>query len=204
MRCALLGSPGIGVPYRLPFRVTGSQATLLGAGATYLAVVAGHQLDLQFNGIGPVTVTFTGAEVGQAAFHAAINAVLNLFGMPTGATAVAGVANSGGQSLFSAPFLGSFSGGEVLPTTDADVLASLGIAVAPFVSAVPGLTVYCGRYARQVGGPRDVLAAGVNQHFIFLGNRYGNGVMVLDRNAPAAPAAQPSSDDVRYNPSGLP
>lgn len=200
MRVALLGSPGVGVPPRLPFRVTGSQATLLGAGATYAAVVAGHQLELRFDGVAsPVIVTFDGTENNQALFIAKINATLNLFGMPTGATAVAGVANSAGQLLFSAPFLGSLSGGEVLPTTDADVLASLGIAAGPFLAAAPGLTMYCGRYARQVGGPRNI-GGGVNQHFVFLGKRYGGSVMVLDRSV----ASTVSADSVRFVPSSLP
>jgi hypothetical protein len=185
---------------RLPFRVTGSQARLLGAGATYLAVPPGNNLSLSFNGIPQiVTIPFTGAEVGQAAFHAAINAFLTLLGMPTGATAAASVADSAGQSLFVAPFLGTFSGGAVLAASSAAVLASLGIAVGPFAVAVAGLTMVGGLAARQVGGPSQVAGA-VNQRFVFLGGGPGRSVMILDRGVVQAVSA----DSARINPSGLP
>jgi hypothetical protein len=200
MRVALLGSPGIGVPFRLPFRVTGGQATKLGAGATYAAVVAGHHLDLSFNGIPQaIIIPFTGAEATQAAFNAVIQPILRALGMPTGATAVADVVNSGGEELFSAPFLGTFSGGAVLGSTSADVLASLGITATAFAAAVAGLTMFAGRAARQVGGPPQIAGA-VNQHYVFLGSGMPRGVMVLDRNVLAAVSA----DSVRINPSGLP
>jgi len=208
MRVALLGSPGIGVPYRLPFRVTGQQAFKNGAAATYAAVVAGHHLDLSLNGIqGTVIVTFAGTENTQALFFAAINAVLNTLGQSfpiIGGTslgvqsgAAGRVVNNAGQVQLQAPFLGNMSGGSILPTTSADVLVSLGLAAGAFTAAVAAVQAQPGTgglYAGQISGTGTTGAR--NQHAIVAAVGMNRAVLLLDRGV----AFATSSDNVRLIP----
>jgi len=202
---AILGSPGLGVPMRTPFRVAPVQgltlnnpasATKTGAAATYAAVPAGNVLVMTFNGIpGTVTVTFAGTENSQATFHAAINAVLNLLGTPLPFGAPAGVVNSAGQSQFIAPFFGSFSGGAVTGATSAAVLVSLGITATAFAAATGGVQTYAGQYARQMGGMK-VAGATFIQRFLPVNLGPHPQVLMLDRGAAAAVL----SDNPRYGP----
>ncbi len=107
--------------------IAATPATLTGAAATYAAVVAGHQLVLQIDGVsGTQAITFAGTENSQALFHAKINQQL-----------VGGyVENDGGQTKLVTNVTGSAAGGAIV-SGDADVLASLGLAAAPLVNAGP-------------------------------------------------------------------
>lgn len=97
-----------------------------GAGATYAAVVAGNSLDVTINGFpGTQIITFTGAEVTEAAFLARINGII------MGAQAL----DNAGQVRIQTDRRGSGAGGTVAASTDADVLASLGLTVGAFVAA---------------------------------------------------------------------
>src|SRR4029077_19445590 len=92
---------------------------------TYAAVTANHHLDLKVNGI-PYIFTFTGAENNQAAFFAVINGV-----SPSVITAT----NAAGQTQLNV--IQAFNGilsGEVLASSSADVLASLGLAAGVFTT----------------------------------------------------------------------
>lgn len=206
MRMAILGSPGLGVMMRVPFRVTpqlggtvgnAASAKVTGAAATYAAVVAGHHLDLNFNGIqGLVVVPFTGAEAAQAAFLASINLVISLLGTPLPFGAPAAAVNSGGQVQIVAPFFGSFSGGNIAATTSADVQASLGLAPGALAAATGGVQTQGGQYARQMGGLK-VAGAAFIQRFqpVGFGGHLPRQVM-LDRGVAAATL----SDNPRYGP----
>lgn len=204
MRMAILGSPGLGVPMRTPFRVATqlgntvnnpASAVKDGAGATYAAVVAGHRLNMTLNGIqGTVSIVFAGTENSQATFHATMNAVLNLLGTPLPFGAPAGAVNKAGQTEVIAPFFGSFSGGAII-ASDADVLASLGLAVGAFAAATGGVQTPGGQYARQIGGFKTPGAAFI-QRFQPLNMGLANVMAMLDRGA----AATVLSDNPRYGP----
>lgn len=205
MRMALLGSPGLGVVPRLPFRVAPqlgltvdnpASAKITGAAATYAAVVAGHHLDLTFNGIpGTVVVPFTGAEAAEADFLLAINAVLNLLGSPLPFGAPAGAVDKAGQIQLIAPFFGTFSGGTVAATTSADVQASLGIAPGAFAAATGGVQTVGGQFARQMGGYKTA-GAGFIQRFQPIFSSRSPSLVMLDRGVAAAVL----SDNPRYGP----
>jgi len=205
MRMAILGSPGLGAPMRTPWRVALALGLTLsnpassfknGAAATYAAVVAGHKLDLTLNGIpGTISVTFTGAEATQAAFLARLNAVLNVFGTPLPFGAPAGAVANGGQIQLIAPFFGNFSGGAVLGSSDADVIASLGQPAGAYAAATGGVQVQGGQYARQIGGMKIPGAAFI-QRFQPINLGIGNAMLMLDRGA----AATVLSDNPRYGP----
>lgn len=205
MRMAILGSPGLGAPMRTPFRVATALGLTLnnpasairnGAGATYAAVVANNSLDLTLNGIpGVISVTFTGAEAAQAAFLARLNAVLNVFGTPLPFGAPAGAVNIAGQVQLIAPFFGTFSGGTIEATSDADVLASLGLAPGAFTAATGGVQTQNGQYARQMGGMR-VAGAAFIQRFLPISRGLQSPMLMLDRGAVAAVL----SDNPRYGP----
>jgi hypothetical protein len=203
---ALLGSPGLGVMPRVPFRVATALGLTLsnpasafknGAAATYAAVVAGHKLDLSLNGIqGTVSVIFTGAEAAQAAFLARINAVLNLLGTPLPFGAPAGAVNNAGQIQLIAPFFGTFSGGSVLGSTDADVIASLGQAAGAFTAATGGVQVPgFGAYARQMGGYK-VAGASFIQRALPIRSQLNGSLLMLDRGV----AATVLADSARFTP----
>lgn len=190
MRLALLGSPGIAIPYRPVFPVSGTGVSKTGAGATYAAVVAGHVLvvhSVNFPTPGNnVTVTFTGAEAAQADFLAAINAQSKgLF------RAVA----AGGQIKLIANQLGTISVADVGAGTSADVLASLGITATAFGTAATSARGPYGRAAIAYdGGPG---AAGSQR---FMGARaMAARSFVLDRNA----AATVFSDNLRPLPNPI-
>lgn len=211
MRMAILGSPGLGSPMRTPFRVATALGLTLsnpassiknGAAATYAAVAANHKLRLQLNGVpGNVDIVFTGAEAAQAAFLARLNTVMNVFGTPLPFGAPAGAVNNAGQIQLIAPFFGTFSGGTVDAASDADVLASLGLAAGAFAPATGGTPVndgvqtYNGRYARQIGGFK-LVGANFFQRFLPMNTGLGNIMLMLDRGA----AATVLSDNPRYGP----
>lgn len=106
-------------------------AVLTGSGATYAAVTAGHTLVLNYGGTN-ATVTFTGSEANQAAFHNAINGQVAI----SGATKLGLVSNSAGESRFTTNQKGTGAAGAIV-SGDADVLASLGITAAAFTNAGP-------------------------------------------------------------------
>ena len=100
---------------------TGSPATLVPSGATYAAVAAGHQLIAvaAINGIpaGSASVSFDGTETTVAAFMAAIGAQAEfLVGE-----------DPSGEIHLPPMFSGSIFSLLVDPSSDADVLASLGL-----------------------------------------------------------------------------
>lgn len=106
------------------FRAT--PAEVLGAGATYAAVTAGYRLRLLLGGVAR-DVAFGGAENTQAAFLAAINAAVpGLFAR-----------DDGGEVELVTDQRGSSAALSVLGTTDADVLASLGLSVGAGTNAGP-------------------------------------------------------------------
>lgn len=179
MRIALLGSPGIGVPYRPVFQVSGTGVSKTGAAATYAAVVALHVLVISFpnTNLANVTVTFTGAEASQAAFLAAINA-------QSQGRFIA--VNSGGQVRLIATQLGSMSSAAVAAGTDADVLASLGLTATAFGVA--------GTSARAPYGRAAIAYDGGALHQRFLAGTIS--AFILDRNA--APTV--FADNVHQNP----
>lgn len=100
-------------------------AAVVGAGATYAPVTAGHTLTLLYTPPGTTVVSFSGAENSQATFLATLNAALAPF-----ATA----SNSGGQIRIqlvgNLQMYGASSGSIV--SGSADVLASLGLTVGAF------------------------------------------------------------------------
>lgn len=106
------------------FRAT--PAVLLGVAATFLAVTAGHRLRLSVGGVAR-DVTFDGTEATEAAFLAAIN------------SQVPGVyaEDDSGMARIATDQRGSGAAIAVLAGTDADVLASLGLAVAAGTNAGP-------------------------------------------------------------------
>ena len=138
MRIALFGSPGVARPVNLPRHMVrqGTPGRLTGALGTFLAVASGSHLDLHVGNITPSTLSiiFDGTEVGLAAFVAKINLVRRtgvLLPAPSGPFFQKGgfVAQpSGGQLQLEAFYKGSMAGIEVLPSTSADVLVSLGLA----------------------------------------------------------------------------
>jgi hypothetical protein len=137
MRAALFGSPGVSRPVNLPRHMIrrGTPGRLTGVAGTFLAVTAGHHLDLHVGNITPSTlvINFDGTEVGLAAFVARINLVRRtgvLLPAPAGPFFQKGgfVAQpSGGQLQLEAFYKGSMAGIQVLGTTSADVLVSLGL-----------------------------------------------------------------------------
>jgi hypothetical protein len=138
MRIALFGSPGVARPVNLPRHMVrrGTPGRLTGALGTFAAVVAGHHLDLHVGNISPSTlvINFDGTEASLADFIARINLVRRtgvLLPAPSGPFFQKGgfVAQaSGGQLQLEAFYKGSMAGIEVLPSTSADVLVSLGLA----------------------------------------------------------------------------
>lgn len=128
MRIALFGSPGISRPVNLPRHMVrqGTPGRLTGTAGTFAAVVAGHHLDLHVGNITPHTlvIPFTGAEATLAAFVARINAVRAAFFQQGGFKAQP----AAGQLQLEAFYKGSMAGIQVLGTTSADVLVSLGLA----------------------------------------------------------------------------
>lgn len=121
--CRLFLLPDVGVTF-------GASATTTGSGATYAAVTAGHHLDVRVDGI-TFIFTFAGTEASQAAFHAVIN---------TTSPSVISAANAAGQTqlVTNAGFAQGFNGinsGEILTSSSADVLTSLGLASGQFASA---------------------------------------------------------------------
>lgn len=207
MRTALLGSPGRGIPPRLPLRmVTAVGATITGAGATYAAVVAGHKLIIRRPqdpiGFPVAIVTFTGAENTQALFHAAINAqIAGLAGgiVPGGA---AQATNAGGQTRLTTTQKGAMAIGTVIDAaTNADVLASLGLAAGPFVApAAPSVMPFTGAAgSRFFGNPVLAGPGGVHfQHGTVIRRGGGYALLVVDRLAPGNVAA----DSTRFVPRG--
>lgn len=127
MRAALFGSLGVARPPNLPRHMIrrGTPARLTGVAGTFAAVVAGHHLDLHVPNITPTTlvIPFTGAEATLNAFIARINAVRQAFFQHGGFVAQA----SAGQLQLEAFYKGSMGGVEVLPSSSADVLVSLGV-----------------------------------------------------------------------------
>ena len=109
-------------------------AKLLGTGGTFAAVTAGHQLVVRCSVYGTITIAFSGAEVGIAAFIAAMIAV-----SPT--LQAANPINVSGQlQLTSAVSTGyNRSFGTVLASSSADVLTSLGLTARNF-ETLPRLT----------------------------------------------------------------
>lgn len=202
MRTALLGSPGRGIPPRLPLRmVTAVGATKTGAGATYAAVVAGHKLILvRPQDAAPVAiVTFTGAENSQATFHAAINAQIGpvVGGVVPGGAALA--SNAAGQTRLTTTQLGAMSiGTTVSAASDADVLASLGLAagafVAPAAPSVMRMTGFAG--GRFFGNP--AISGTHFQHGTVIRRGGGSALLVVDRLA----AGNVAADSSRFAPRG--
>jgi hypothetical protein len=177
MRVALLGSPGVAMPYRPVFQVSGAGVSKTGAAATYAAVVANHVLVVTSRNWATVTVTFTGAEASQAAFIAAINAQSKGRFIAT---------NVGGQIKLTSTDLGSMSQAAVDAATSADVLASLGITATAFGTAATSARAPYGRAAIAYdGGPT---------HQRFLAGMIS--AFILDRNA----ANTVFSDNVQQKP----
>jgi hypothetical protein len=107
-------------------------AHVTSSGATYAAVTPLHHLDFLIDGY-TVIATFTGAENSQGTFLTAINSVANLsLGL---LASIAGV-----EILYQAvapnSSLSGVSSGQILASTSADVLTSLGLTVGPFIPAV--------------------------------------------------------------------
>jgi hypothetical protein len=200
MRSALLGSPGVGTRYRLPFRVGGQspEARLINAAPTYAAVVANHTLDIQVYvpGLGLVTesIVFAGTENTRALFIAAINAQAQHFkAVASGATLIS----------FRTTLLGSLAAATVLapPASDADVLASLGLVGGTAFDAAFGVRLlgqpHYGRCATQYfGGKTPAGADSANQHGITAVAGIAPVLLIVDRNQPRTV----SSDLVRFTP----
>jgi hypothetical protein len=105
------------------FLVTVNPTFQQGTLGTFVAVVPGHHLDMIIQDQGPVSAVFTGAEVGIAAFIAALTP------SPLGVTG-ATFTNVAGQLKVSSAAAGNVSFGQILGTSSADVLASLGLTAA--------------------------------------------------------------------------
>lgn len=137
MRAALFGSLGVARPVNLPRHMVrrGTPARLTGIAGTFAPVVAGHHLDLHVPNIAPSTlvINFDGTENSLASFIARINLVRRtgvLLPTPAGPFFQKGgfVAQpSGGQIQLEAFYKGSMGAVEVLVTSSADVLLSLGL-----------------------------------------------------------------------------
>jgi hypothetical protein len=209
MRSALLGSPGVGTRYRLPFRVGGQspEARLINAAPTYAAVVANHTLDVEVYvpGIGLVTesIVFAGTENTRALFIAAINAQAQHFkAVASGATLIS----------FRTALLGSLAAATVLapPASDADVLASLGLVGGTAFDPAFGVRVlgqphygknavqYFGGKKPSFGAPTTVHSA--NQHGVTVQAGIAPVLLIVDRNQPRTV----SSDLVRFTPQPVP
>jgi len=138
MRAALFGSLGVARPPNLPRHMIryGTPGRLDGALGTFLAVAPGDHLDLHVANIAPATlvIPFTGAEVGLAAFVARINAVRATFFQKGGFVALP----NAGQLRLEAFYKGSMSEIEVLPSTSAAVLVSLGLAAGQIAAPASG------------------------------------------------------------------
>lgn len=187
MRLALLGSPGIAIPYRPVFKISGVGVSKIGAGGTFAAVAPGDVLvihSVNFPTAGNLgTVTFAGTENSPATFAAAINAQSKgLF---------SAVVVGGQITLFNAQ-KGSLSIADVTAATSAAVLASLGITATAFATAATQAQAPYGRAATVYDGSRT---APFHQKFL-AAIGYGRRSFVLDRNA----AATVFSDDVRQTP----
>jgi hypothetical protein len=191
MRLAMLGSPGVGRGGYLPnVRVLGTPASIVGAGATYAPVVAGHKLLLQVNGIpGTVTITFTGLENNQATFLVTLEAQRKGFrALPAGA-----------QIELDTFAVGSYAGAEILPASDADVLASLGLAAGVFAAGAGAGLInanYMAQAVRYFGGPTS------NQHAIMGIHASGRAVIfMVDRQVASGPSTGIASDLMQVTPS---
>lgn len=193
MRAALLGSPGVGVPFRTPFAIQASPATVVGAGATYAAVVAGHTLKIARpeDTAAPLTVTFDGTEATQAAFLAKINAQIGQW-----ITA----ANAGGQVRLTTTQRGSIITGTVIDlASDADVLASLGLVAGAFgTPAAASKVPYTGPAGQLwLGVLRVPLGGQQYQHATVIRNGHHAALLLVDRGA----AGDTASDVTTFAPS---
>ena len=109
--------------------IAAKRASITGAGATYAAVTAGHTLDLEIQGVAQ-SITFAGTENDELSYLTTIGAQL------VGASATLSV----GELKIICDIAGSSSDGEVMLSSDADVLAALGLAAGAFTIA-PGSNV---------------------------------------------------------------
>jgi hypothetical protein len=195
MRLAMLGSPGVGGGgYRPNVPVIGTPFIVRGAGATYAAVVAGHKLQLRINNA-PVTITFTGAENSENTFLATINAQRQGFLAEDSPTVP-------GQIELRSFAKGSFALIEILGSTDADVLASLGFFGATSIASFGAGLInknYAAQATRYFGGTTGTPGVQSNQHAIaaIVGNRAI--ILMVDRQVP--PTTSPDQTQVTPKPS---
>jgi len=114
--------PGCVAWYRADQSIALNESIIIGSGATYAPVVAGHHLDVHLFDRPDFFVTpFTGAENSQASFLATLSSA------PYNSNA------AGGQIELRAGVAAHiYSSGDILPSSSADVLASLGLVVGPF------------------------------------------------------------------------
>jgi hypothetical protein len=217
MRAAILGSVGVGVPLyttrcrRVPFKITGTPAQQVGSAlATYAAVTANHTLDISIKVPGRTLTTysviFDGTENTRSLFLDRINE--GLASVKAYARAVAVGVN---QIAVQTTMLGSLAIGAILNTSDADVLASLGLTAADFDPSygVRVLGSSGSKYGKSgvqyFGGEKPVFGSpepsvhSANQHFTVVSGRCGIAVMI-DRNA----ADTVASDKVSYKPEPQP
>lgn len=176
MRCALLGSPGIGVPFRTPFAIVAGAASIVGAGATYVLPGPGVLLIRRPQDplATPLTVNFA-TEATQADFVNAINAQIGSFITATPA---------GGEIRLTTNERGSIVEGTVIDAAStAGVLTALGLAAGPF--GVPGPSSV--PYTATPAGPwfgRPAVGRERYQHGITLLHGQKTILVMVDRCAP--------------------
>lgn len=194
MRLALLGSPGIGVPYRPPFKINASAASILNdPAATYAAVVAGHKLLIaRPQDATPIQVVFAGTENTRALFLATLSAAL---------TGLFAVATSGGNQLtITTQQLGAIIEGTKIAAagSDADVLASLGLVAGTVFTgpANPSELAYGARTGSRYFGKPTAGAATAYQHATVVRVGPYGAPIIVDRGV----RGSVSSDLVRFAP----
>ncbi len=220
MRAALLGSLGRGTKWNLPRKmVIGTPARLIGAGGTFAAVVAGNHLDLFVNGITPASlvITFDGTEATRAAFIARINTLRSvgvLLPAPAGPFFQKGGFNAEAipastQMRLAAFYLGTMGFIQVLNTSSADVLLSLGFTAGQTVFPSNGVGLMSERARISavqffggttptplVGGPQPSV-----QHATVTRTQNRGNLVMLDRQNPVAGVGTiAAGDSTRFAP----
>jgi hypothetical protein len=177
-------------PLLAPAAGTPLPSSVLGTGATYAAVTAGHQLVVNFGGGQPnVTFTFAGTEATQAAFLAVLNNAevpqLATSAIPSRGPMPIGLAlNSGGQTLLVAT--NPTGTPAVIVSGNSDVLASLGLAVGAFT---PVATVTQPATQTQANALLNALQTALNAHLTQLQSATACHVQNDNSNTSSAAAA---------------
>jgi hypothetical protein len=199
--------------------LVGTPAELIGAGGTFAAVAAGNHLDLFVNGITPASlvITFDGTEATRAAFIARINTLRSvgvLLPAPAGpffqkGGFVAKAIPASTQLELEAFYLGTMGFIQVLNTSSADVLASLGFTAGQtsFPSNGVGMMSERARISAVqffggttptplVGGPQASV-----QHATVTRTQSRGNLVMLDRQNPVAGVGTiASGDSTRFAP----